>query len=98
MHKVILCLALGGVVALATATTAQAVPILAVPALSPSVTLVVQGCGPGGWRGPYGHCRYAPYRGGYYGPPPAVAPVGRVWVLAHYGPGGRWFPGHWAVR
>ena len=23
-----------------------------------SVTPVAQGYGPGGWRGPYGHCRY----------------------------------------
>jgi len=28
-----------------------------------SVTPVAQGCGPGGFRGPYGRCRY----GGYYG-------------------------------
>jgi hypothetical protein len=30
---------------------------------------VAQGCGPGGWRGPYGGCRYGryyrPYRYGY---------------------------------
>lgn len=46
------------------------------------VTLVAQGCGPGGWRGPYGHCRYggapgvyvAPHRGPYYGPRPYYGP------------------------
>jgi hypothetical protein len=24
---------------------------------------VAQGCGPGGWRGPWGHCRYTPFSG-----------------------------------
>ncbi len=32
---------------------------------SPTV-LVAQGCGPGRWRGPWGHCRATPYSG----PPP----------------------------
>jgi hypothetical protein len=26
-----------------------------------SVTRVAQGCGPGGWRGPYGRCHYGGY-------------------------------------
>ncbi len=68
----------GTAVARAASVSAHAAPILPVPVLSPSVTLVAQGCGPGGWRGPYGHCHYAPYRGGYYGPLPAVAPARRV--------------------
>jgi hypothetical protein len=28
---------------------------------------VAQGCGPGGWRGPYGGCRYGRYYRPYYG-------------------------------
>jgi hypothetical protein len=35
-----------------------------------TITQVAQGCGPGGWRGPYGHCNYGPVRKcwrGYYG-------------------------------
>ncbi len=98
MHRTISLLIAGGAVALAAAMPAQASPIRPDPGTSQLLTLVAQGCGPSGWRGPYGHCRYTPYRGGYYGPPPIVAPVGRVWVPAHYGPAGRWFPGHWAVR
>lgn len=34
------------------------------------VVPVSGGCGPNGWRGPWGHCRYTPYYGplpgGYY--------------------------------
>ncbi len=33
-----------------------------------SVVPVAGGCGPGGYRGPYGGCRY--YRAPGYGPPP----------------------------
>ena len=42
------------------------------------VTHVAQGCGPGGWRGPYGGCRYGRP---VYGRPPgwAYRPV-RCWI------------------
>lgn len=39
---------------------------------------VAQGCGPGGWRGPWGGCRYAPY----VGPLP-----GGGWVRPRFGYG-----------
>jgi hypothetical protein len=36
-----------------------------------SISKVAQGCGPGGWRGPYGRCHYGPagrcWRGPYGG-------------------------------
>lgn len=95
MRMVISPLVLGAVLALATTRTAQAVPALQASTTPRSVILVAQGCGPGGVRDPYGRCRYAPPRRGYYAPPP---PAGRVWVPAHYGPAGRWIPGRWAVR
>jgi hypothetical protein len=43
--------------------SANAMPILADPGGGPSVTLVAGGCGPGAWRGPWGHCRNTPYVG-----------------------------------
>jgi hypothetical protein len=52
-----------------------AVPALAMPVSIPSRTTplieqVAGGCGPGAWRGPWGHCRSTPYYGrlpnGYY--------------------------------
>ncbi|MGU3407068.1 GCG_CRPN prefix-to-repeats domain-containing protein [Methylobacterium brachiatum] len=43
--------------------SANAMPILADPGGEPSVTLVAGGCGPGAWRGPWGHCRNTPYVG-----------------------------------
>jgi hypothetical protein len=32
---------------------------------TPTTTQVAQGCGPGGWRDPYGHCRYGGYGYGH---------------------------------
>jgi hypothetical protein len=34
-----------------------------VPEASGSIVLVAGGCGPGAWRGPYGHCRNTPFYG-----------------------------------
>jgi hypothetical protein len=52
-----------GTGALLVANTSEAkVPVAPLKVATP-ITQVAQGCGPGGWRGPYGHCRY----GGYYG-------------------------------
>ena len=69
-------------------------PASALPAKLPlgadaSVQLVAQGCGPGGWRGPWGGCRDTPYTG----PLPGggfAAPYGRP---AYYGNGCP--PGYW---
>lgn len=47
---------------------------------------------PGHWVGGVG-----PAPGPGEGPPPGVAPAGRVWVPGYYGTGGRWHPGHWRV-
>ncbi len=44
-------------------TGAQAMPLPADPGLAAPITLVAGGCGPGAWRGPWGHCRRTPYAG-----------------------------------
>jgi hypothetical protein len=47
-----------------TALPASALPLT--PSLSPradAVIPVAQGCGPGAWRGPWGHCRDTPFTG-----------------------------------
>jgi hypothetical protein len=51
----------GLIVAAATlvlATVAQAAVIVAPLESGTSISKVAQGCGPGGWRGPYGRCHY----------------------------------------
>jgi hypothetical protein len=61
----------GLIVAAATlmlATVAQAAVIVAPLESGTSISKVAQGCGPGGWRGPYGHCHYAPARRCWRGP------------------------------
>jgi hypothetical protein len=40
------------------ATVAHAAVVVAPLESGTSVTKVAQGCGPGGWRGPYGRCNY----------------------------------------
>jgi hypothetical protein len=51
-------LVLGAVLAIGLATSANAA-MLAPPVIGVSVaTPIAEGCGPGGWRGPYGHCHY----------------------------------------
>jgi hypothetical protein len=64
----------GLIVAAATlvlATVAQAAVIVAPLESGTSISKVAQGCGPGGWRGPYGRCHYGPagrcWRGPYGG-------------------------------
>lgn len=57
-----------------SAGSAQAFPVIALGQAPEVVTPVAQGCGPGWWRGPWGHCRDTPYYGpmpdGGYKPPP----------------------------
>jgi hypothetical protein len=57
---------LSGVFALAASASAMAatplVPAIPTTEESPLV-LVDQGCGPGWWRGPWGHCRDTPFSG-----------------------------------
>lgn len=86
-----------------------AVPALAMPVSNLSATplpieQVAGGCGPGAWRGPWGHCRNTPYYGrlpnGYYqtrvgnGCPPGYwrGPWGHCRNTPYHGrlPGGGW--------
>ncbi|SDS98643.1 GCG_CRPN prefix-to-repeats domain-containing protein [Bradyrhizobium canariense] len=48
-----------------TALPASALPLARPTALFSGADLipVAQGCGPGWWRGPWGHCRDTPYSG-----------------------------------
>jgi len=78
-------------------------PASIAPNTPATVVPVAQGCGPGGWRGPYGGCRYGgyryytPYRGGYYyrnnGCPPGYwrGPYGACRNTPYRGP----LPGGW---
>jgi hypothetical protein len=43
------------------ATAAQAAVVVAPLESGTSITKVAQGCGPGGWRGPYGRCHWGGY-------------------------------------
>lgn len=77
MKSVILKLSAGIGLAMASALAAPAMPMPTISdtAASPMVVPVAQGCGPGGWRGPWGGCRYTPYygplpSGGWVEPPP----------------------------
>lgn len=79
-----------GIVAITT-YSAQALP-LALPDIGASDTAVIpvaQGCGPGGWRGPWGGCRYTPYVGPLPGGGWANPPGG----FGYYGNGCP--PGYW---
>jgi len=83
-----------------SATTASAASIansapIASPAqnLSPLVTPVAQGCGPGFWRGPWGGCRDTPYSGPLPGGGYAVPPGAPVYYGNGCPPG--WWRGPW---
>ena len=70
--------------------TVLAVAAVAATALSAGTAYAAQGCGPGGWRGPWGHCHYA---GAVYVAPRAViyqAPLASAYAC----PPGYW-PGPW---
>ena len=79
MRQLVAACVFGGFAGLAAAS-ASAMPIAPPPGLDDgNLTLIAQGCGPGGFRGPYGGCHYgaapravyvAPHRGPYYGPRP----------------------------
>jgi hypothetical protein len=61
----------GLVVAAATlllASVAQAAVVVAPLESGTAITKAAQGCGPGGWRGPYGRCNYGPARRCWRGP------------------------------
>jgi hypothetical protein len=71
---------------------------------SGAIVRVAEGCGPGGWRGPWGHCRYTPFSGrmpgggyasGYNGCPPGSwrGPWGNCRNTPFHGrhPNGAWY-------
>ncbi len=68
--------------------------------IDPSVSLpdeiehVSGGCGPNGWRGPWGHCRYNGGWGSHWGCPPGWwrGPWGHCRHTIYHGrlPGGGW--------
>lgn len=74
----VLKLATGAALLLLSVGTASAFGLAPPPPAAPQVETVAQGCGPGWWRGPWGHCRdtpyYGPLPGGGYSPAP-----GPVW-------------------
>ncbi|WP_158811471.1 hypothetical protein [Beijerinckia sp. L45] len=80
------------------AGTADALPIQQDFRDPAAIILVAQGCGPGRWRGPWGHCRDTPYRGplpsgGYAcGPGSWRGPWGHCRNTPYHGrlPGGGW--------
>jgi len=89
-------------------------PLRAAPMIMPTIAsepMLLQvsgGCGPNGWRGPYGGCRYTPYYGplpgGYYQEEPGTfntcppgywrGPWGHCRNTPYHGnlPGGGWKP------
>lgn len=79
MSGKVLKFAAGIALLIASSLSATAMPFAktgsgVAPAASETVIPVAQGCGPGGWRGPMGGCRYSPYwgplpRGGWVAPP-----------------------------
>jgi hypothetical protein len=73
--------ALIGIAALAgtVAAPAQAMPIAPLGTVDSGVTFVAQGCGPGFYRGPYGHCHPMGYRA-----PGVVVGVPAVGVYGGY--------------
>ncbi len=42
---------------------ANAMPVASDLGITAPIMLVAGGCGPGAWRGPWGHCRNTPYSG-----------------------------------
>ncbi|HTJ92887.1 MAG TPA: hypothetical protein VL424_07225 [Pararobbsia sp.] len=64
--------------------------VLAATALTIGTAYAAQGCGPYGWRGPWGHCRYAaPVYAPVYVAPQPVVYTGPV-VSANTCPVGYW--------
>jgi hypothetical protein len=69
-----MAMAIGLACTLLSSVSASAIPMQQI-INGPSITVpVAGGCGPNGWRGPWGHCRNTPYYGrlpgGYYQPQP----------------------------
>lgn len=75
-------------------TPAAAIPVgpgvFAPPHASALVAPAAQGCGPGWWRGPWGHCRHTPY----YGPLPGGGYSSPYYYAGNGCPPG-WWRGPW---
>jgi hypothetical protein len=76
MTSKILKLSAGIALLIASSFSASAMPLGAPAGVGAGADIipVAQGCGPGGWRGPWGGCRYTPYvgplpGGGWVAPP-----------------------------
>ncbi|WP_020173301.1 GCG_CRPN prefix-to-repeats domain-containing protein [Methyloferula stellata] len=84
--------------ALVAPISANALPFDPGLGLPSDIEHVAQGCGPGGWRGPYGGCNYAPGGrwgwGSHWGCPPGWwrGPWGHCRHTTYHGrlPGGGW--------
>ncbi|WP_246154850.1 GCG_CRPN prefix-to-repeats domain-containing protein [Methylobacterium oryzihabitans] len=63
MKTFVSLLAAGAALAVLPLASAQAMPINTGATVAAPITLVSDGCGPAGWRGPWGHCRDTPYTG-----------------------------------
>ncbi|MEH3144107.1 MAG: hypothetical protein PGN34_01855 [Methylobacterium frigidaeris] len=63
MKTLVTLLAAGAALAAVPLAPAQAMPLDTAVTVTAPITLVADGCGPEGWRGPWGHCRDTPYTG-----------------------------------
>jgi hypothetical protein len=85
-----------GICATFILASADAMPIQALSEPSSLTIQVADGCGPGGWRGPWGACHHPHYFGGWNGCPPGYwhGPWGHCRDTPYHGrlPGGGWKP------
>jgi hypothetical protein len=63
MKKSLFEMMAGAAFILAGVSAAQALPVQQDLGSELPITQVAGGCGPGAWRGPWGHCRNTPYSG-----------------------------------
>lgn len=61
--KSLVAAAVVSIAALAYSLPAAAAPMAPLPGVEGLTIQVAEGCGPGRWRGPWGHCRSTPYYG-----------------------------------
>ena len=76
----VLNVAVGAAVLVLSVSSANAFGVSApLSASTEQVVPVAQGCGPGWWRGPWGHCRDTPYYGPLPGGGVTPPPPGPTW-------------------
>jgi hypothetical protein len=88
--KAVMSLIAGLSLAGSLAGPASALPLAPLTGSDTLVEHVAQGCGPWGWRGPWGHCRDTPY----YGPLPGGGWAGQR-PAPYYFAGNGCPPGYW---